>query len=389
LRGLQAQQIQQQMTYTPQEMAQKAAESQARIGNEAAQQTYYGAHGAYMQSQADKDEVDSHIKAAENQIAVQKARQESILTDGDSARAQLSHATAANYPMIRANILGLDTKGQPLPDEQKHYPALSATLTPDMLPEKYIAGIENIIPAHAKSVYDADGENIKQQQTNLNALKNNAKSSGGGAGTSAPKDIQKEWDTIVKEANPLTASNRNPLGAAAKATYNANRAIQTLTNPVVTNQEAGNVMADIASIYQGGSPTEMGMKEQQYNSLKSKVAGMMQMITGNPQDALPAPIKQRLLGVLADMKNTNSSVVKQQLDYLEGAQSQVIKYFPDQWKKLRGTIESDAYSGVTGNGGAPSSAVPDNAPVLTTKADVMKLPSGSKFMYGGTLHIKK
>src|SRR5260221_705 len=100
---------------------------------------------------------------------------------------------------------------------------------------------------------------------------------------------------------------------AMKANYNANRALSTLSNPMVTNQEAGNVMSDIASIYQNGSPTQFGMSEQGYHTLTSKIAGFKQWLTGRPTDALSPEIKDRLLGVLKDMKKTNFDVLKQNL----------------------------------------------------------------------------
>lgn len=156
---------------------------------------------------------------------------------------------------------------------------------------------------------------------------------------------QKEWDKIEKESNPLTTSGRSGLGMAAKADYNANRALVTLSKPVVTNQEAANVMADIAQIYQGGSPTEYGMSHQGYNSLYQRITGTMQYLTGQPQDSLPDAVKQRLLGVLKEMKTTNSAVIKQQLDHLERAQPQVINKFKDQWRGIRENMENGISGG--------------------------------------------
>lgn len=157
---------------------------------------------------------------------------------------------------------------------------------------------------------------------------------------------QREWDKLTKEVNPLTTSGRNPLGMATKANYNANRALSTLSNPMVTNQEAGNVMADIASIYQNGSPTQFGMSEQAYHTVQAKLAGVMQYLTGKPQDALTPQIKNRLQNVLYDMKRTNFDVLRQNLDYTEKAKAKLIKAFPDEWKQMRETLLSDAYSGL-------------------------------------------
>lgn len=157
---------------------------------------------------------------------------------------------------------------------------------------------------------------------------------------------QREWDKLTKEVNPLTTSGRNPLGMAMKANYNANRALSTLSNPMVTNQEAGNVMADIASIYQNGSPTQFGMSEQAYHTLSSKIAGFQQYLTGKPTDALTPAIKSRLQNVLMDMKRTNFDVLKQNIAYTEKAKAKLIKSFPDEWQNMKETLMSDGYSGL-------------------------------------------
>lgn len=150
---------------------------------------------------------------------------------------------------------------------------------------------------------------------------------------------QREWDKIVKDVNPATASTRTTLGMATKANFQADRALVTLSKPVVTVQEAGNAMADIAAIYQMGSPTQYGMSHQEYSTLYGKVQGALQSVTGKPQDALPDAIKQRLIEVLHDMKGTNAGVLKQQLDFTEKSKAKIIKKFPDEWKDIRMTLE--------------------------------------------------
>lgn len=160
-------------------------------------------------------------------------------------------------------------------------------------------------------------------------------------GTKQDQFDQKEWDKIVKETNPLTASSRSTLGMASKANFQADRALVTLSKPVVTNQEAGNVMADIAAIYQTGSPTQYGMSHQEYSTLYGKIQGALQTITGKPQDSLPDAIKQRLVGVLHDMKGTNGTVLKQQLDFTEKAKKRIISKFPQEWQDIRATLENN------------------------------------------------
>ena len=170
---------------------------------------------------------------------------------------------------------------------------------------------------------------------------------------------QREWDKIVKDTDITLASNRTPIGLVGKSTYNISRAMATLSKPTVTNVEAGNVMADVAAIYQGGSPTEFGMNEQKYNTMYGKIKGVLQTITGKPQDAMPDAIKARLLEVLNDMKTTNSALIKQHLNYVEKSKAKIIKNgnFGDEWKQIRDNLESGAYS--------PDTQQPEVSSVMT------------------------
>jgi hypothetical protein len=150
---------------------------------------------------------------------------------------------------------------------------------------------------------------------------------------------QKEWDKIVKETDPLNTSSRTVVGQAAQANAKADRAIVTLQQPIVTNQEAGTLLGDIASIYQGGAPTQFGMSEQQYKTLYGNLQSARQFITGQPQDVMPQAIKTRVAGLLEKLKNVNNGVISNHLDYLETAKAKIIKAFPDEWKNMRSKLE--------------------------------------------------
>ncbi len=151
----------------------------------------------------------------------------------------------------------------------------------------------------------------------------------------------REWDKIVKDADPLNTNSRSSLGLAARANLQADTALKTLAHPMVTNQEAGNVMADMASIYQRGSATQYGMSHQAYNTLYGKIQNVLQEISGNPRDALPDAVKQRLISVLGDLKAVNGGVISQQLDLIERSKGKIINGggYQEDWKNLRSTLE--------------------------------------------------
>ena len=163
------------------------------------------------------------------------------------------------------------------------------------------------------------------------------------------KTKSNEWDKLDKITNPNIATNRSPLGMAGRANMSADRALTTLKQPDVTNQEAGNVMADVASIYQAGSPTEFGMSEQGYRTLYAQAQALKQYVTGQPQDAMTPEIKQRLMRVLQGMKDTNSKVIKQNLKYIESAHADLIKKDPDKWNDMKSALLQD-YGDDSSNG---------------------------------------
>lgn len=171
------------------------------------------------------------------------------------------------------------------------------------------------------------------------------------------KTTEGEWDKLDKITNPNIATNRSPLGMAGRANMSADRAITTLNQPDITNQEAGNVMADVASIYQNGSPTEFGMSEQGYKTVQGQVAAIQQYLTGKPTDALTPAIKDRLKGVLQGMKNTNTKVIKQNLNYIEKAHGDLIKKDPDKWSDMKSSLLQDLSDDNSGSSNSATSTL--------------------------------
>lgn len=168
---------------------------------------------------------------------------------------------------------------------------------------------------------------------------------------------QKQWTDLINKNDPATATSRSTLGLVGRANLQADRAIATLSKPTVTKQEAGNVMADIAGIYQGGAPTQFGMQEQGYKTLYGSLQNALQSITGSPTDVLPNDIKSRLMSVLGDMKKTNSSIINDRLNRLEKTQPNIIKHFPDEWKDFKNSFNSSATVS-----SIPSTVTPSQSP---------------------------
>jgi hypothetical protein len=92
-------------------------------------------------------------------------------------------------------------------------------------------------------------------------------------------------------------------------------------------------MADLASIYQGGAPTQFGMQHQEYTTLYGKVRNGVQSITGKPQDGLPNAIKSRLVQDIEDLKGVNRKVIERHLDFIERTQGKVVSKYQDEWNQ--------------------------------------------------------
>lgn len=152
---------------------------------------------------------------------------------------------------------------------------------------------------------------------------------------------QKQWTLFLNKMNPNMASSRSTIGMAANGNLRAERARVTLeNNPTMTYQDLGNVVGDLAGIYQGGAPTDMGMRHQQYESLQSYIANMKQYVTGKPQDAVPTEIKTKILDVINKLQGVNNNVLTKHLDSMEKVQSKLISKFPEEWAGFKQDLES-------------------------------------------------
>ena len=149
---------------------------------------------------------------------------------------------------------------------------------------------------------------------------------------------EKQWTDLINKNDPATGTSRSAIGIVGRANLQANRALNTLKNPTVTKQDAGNVMADIAGIYQGGAPTQFGMSEQGYKTLYGRIQELRQMASGNPQDALPDNIKQHMIETINQLKKANQDILGNRLNTLEKTRTNLIKRYPEAWQEFKTSV---------------------------------------------------
>lgn len=174
---------------------------------------------------------------------------------------------------------------------------------------------------------------------------------------------QRQWTQLINKINPATASSRSTLGMTANGNLRANRALAAIKdNPVVTFQDLGNIVGDLAGIYQGGAPTDMGMKHQQYDSIQTRIANMKQFLTGKPQDAVPPAIKEKIISTIDGLKKVNNDSLRSNLDAMENAQKKLIEKYPEEWSSFRKQVESDYMDGGNTQQGRLNSTITMTSP---------------------------
>ena len=158
-------------------------------------------------------------------------------------------------------------------------------------------------------------------------------------------NINTSWDRFLTKNNPEMASSRSTLGQVSIANLRANRALEIMKNPTLTYQDLQAEVSDFAGIMMQGTPTDRGMKDSEYKTMRSSMANIQQYLTGNPQDAIPAPIKQHITENLQKLRSIDNAYLK---NHLEGTRKTHGSYFkkvaPDRWQGYE-----DIITGLMGN----------------------------------------
>lgn len=146
---------------------------------------------------------------------------------------------------------------------------------------------------------------------------------------------QRQWTALTNKFNPSVVSSRSALGMASNGNLRADRAMSTLQQPMVTNAQIGNVLADLAGIYQGGAPTQFGMHEQQYTTAYQQLQNLLQYVTAKPQNVVTPEIKKKVYDTIMDLKKVNNDYMAQTFKSVEGSQKKLISKYPEEWKALK------------------------------------------------------
>lgn len=177
---------------------------------------------------------------------------------------------------------------------------------------------------------------------------------------------EKQWETIEKRTNPLVAPRGSLLGIAGQGNARADRALTTLNSKNLTPQQISTVVADLAGIMQGGSPHEIALRQQGYDTLLSRFANLRTLITSKPSAANQPEVVQQLRDMVTEIKGVDNKIISDNLDIAEQTFAATIKAQPERWQAYR-----DKVLGTTKSPGE-SAAAPSVDVSKMSDADILK-----------------
>jgi hypothetical protein len=155
---------------------------------------------------------------------------------------------------------------------------------------------------------------------------------------------EKQWQKLDSQINIAFKTRSGGLGSLSTAIFRATRAINTITdNENLTAQDLSNISQDIAGIYQGGAPSIVGSRENDYGTIFTNLANTFRKYTGilpkvegmfGAKSPLEAT-KAKLLQVLVDLRDTSIANLKVFVESEEPAYEQIINDDPDRWQKMQ------------------------------------------------------
>jgi hypothetical protein len=170
------------------------------------------------------------------------------------------------------------------------------------------------------------------EEANLRAIQAAAEKGGASA--------DKQWENLNKRTNPIVAPRGSLLNTAGQVNASADRSLVTLNKPIVTVQDMNGVAHDIARIMSNASATDKAAHEQNYGTVYSDLMGLVQKVTGRPQDAVPTKIVDEMRRKINEMKQVDNRIIYDNLRSAEVTYQGLKKSDPKRWKEYVDSITS-------------------------------------------------
>lgn len=159
----------------------------------------------------------------------------------------------------------------------------------------------------------------------------------------AAADADKKWVDLDKAVNGAFKTRSGGLGSLSTAIFRSVRAINTIiAHDTLTAQDLANISQDVAGVFQGGAPTVVGTKDNDYRTTFTdledtfrKYTGIVgagrKMFGGDPL----TETKDKLLQVLVDLRDSAIANLKSFIESEEPAYQTIIDADPARWTSFQ------------------------------------------------------
>lgn len=156
----------------------------------------------------------------------------------------------------------------------------------------------------------------------------------------AAEGTEKQWQKLDKEINTAFKTRSGGLGSLSTAIFRSVRAVNTINaTKNLTAQDLANISQDIAGIFQGGAPTVVTARDNDYGTIFTNLADTFRKYTGimphfGSKGVLEAT-KQKLLQVCVDLRDSAVANIKKYIESEEPAFKQIIDENPERWDQMQ------------------------------------------------------
>lgn len=171
------------------------------------------------------------------------------------------------------------------------------------------------------------------------------------ANAKAADSTEKQWQKLDKEINGAFKTRSGGLGSLSTAIFRTVRAINTITaTKNLTAQDLANISQDIAGVFQGGAPTVVTAKDNDYSTTFTNLADTFRKYTGIiphfGSKGVLEDTKAKLLQVCVDLRDSATANIKKYIESEEPAFKQIIDESPDRWQQMQDKKMSFITSGL-------------------------------------------
>lgn len=156
----------------------------------------------------------------------------------------------------------------------------------------------------------------------------------------AKESADKQWQKLDSTVNGAFKTRSGGLGSLSTAIFRAVRAINTInSNPNLTAQDLANISQDIAGIFQGGAPTVVTAKDNDYSTIYTDLANTFRKYTGIiphfGSKGVLSDTKEKLLRTTVDLRDSAINNIKKFVESEEPAFQSIIADDDERWQKFQ------------------------------------------------------